>query len=183
MRLKNTSSDCRQTIIHQIVYISNKEHKWCLEQVLFTNTYTTSSLLQYYTTNWTGAPLLPFVKLLKWIIIWQLNFTIQNNEKQTKIIRCNLCKTQKRDTLADISFIRCKHPENWTKHDKWEDRPKKWSSFRPISTAKLNISLCLHTQPINLVVYKGSLELKSHGYLILEPASRLDAFSVYPIRT
>ena len=31
-----------------------------------------------------------------------------------------------------------------------------WSSPRPISTAKLNASRHLHTQPINLVVYKGS---------------------------
>ena len=31
-----------------------------------------------------------------------------------------------------------------------------WTSPRPISTAKLNISRCLHMQPINLVVYKGS---------------------------
>ncbi len=28
---------------------------------------------------------------------------------------------------------------------------------RPISTRKLNISLCLHIGPINLVIYKGSL--------------------------
>ena len=31
-----------------------------------------------------------------------------------------------------------------------------WSSPRPISTAKLNTSPHLHTQPINLVVFKGS---------------------------
>ena len=31
-----------------------------------------------------------------------------------------------------------------------------WSSPRPISTAKLNTLPCLHMQPINLVVYKGS---------------------------
>ena len=34
-----------------------------------------------------------------------------------------------------------------------------WSSPRPISTAKLNMSPCLHTQPINLVVFKGSYSL------------------------
>ena len=58
-----------------------------------------------------------------------------------------------------------------------------WSSPRPISTAKLNASRHLHTQPINLVVFKGSYSINSMGYLILEPASRLDAFSVYPFRT
>ena len=61
--------------------------------------------------------------------------------------------------------------------------PNIWSSPRPISTAKLNASRHLHTQPINLVVYKGSYSFKTMGYLILKPASRLDAFSVYPIRT
>ena len=34
-----------------------------------------------------------------------------------------------------------------------------WSSPRPISTAKLNASRHLHTQPINLVVFKGSYSL------------------------
>ena len=34
-----------------------------------------------------------------------------------------------------------------------------WSSPRPISTAKLNASRHLHTQPINLVVLKGSYQL------------------------
>ena len=56
-------------------------------------------------------------------------------------------------------------------------------SPRPISTRKLNVSLRLHIEPINLVVYKGSYLLKAMGYLILGTASRLDAFSVYPIRT
>ena len=55
-------------------------------------------------------------------------------------------------------------------------------SPRPISTRKLNASLHLHIEPINLVVYKGSYCLRM-GYLILRTASRLDAFSVYPIRT
>ncbi len=34
-----------------------------------------------------------------------------------------------------------------------------WSSPQPISTAKLNASRHLHTQPINLVVFKGSYSL------------------------
>ena len=59
----------------------------------------------------------------------------------------------------------------------------KRSSPRPISTRKLNVSPRLHIEPINLVVYKGSYLLKAMGYLILGTASRLDAFSVYPIRT
>ena len=57
---------------------------------------------------------------------------------------------------------------------------------RPISTSKLNTLLCVHTWPINLVVYKGSLVPQvalRKGYLILGLASRLDAFSGYPCRT
>ena len=57
------------------------------------------------------------------------------------------------------------------------------SSPRSISTAKLNMSPCLHMQPIYQVVFLGPYLIKSVGYLILRLASRLDAFSVYPIRT
>ena len=57
------------------------------------------------------------------------------------------------------------------------------SSPRSISTAKLKTSPPLHMQPIYQVVYMGPYLIKSVGYLILRPASRLDAFSVYPIRT
>ena len=58
-----------------------------------------------------------------------------------------------------------------------------WSSPRSISTHLLNGSLHLHIVPINLVVFKGSYLIESVGYLIFGSASRLDAFSVYPIRT
>ena len=39
-----------------------------------------------------------------------------------------------------------------------------WSSPRPISTGKLNTLLCLHTRPINQVVFLGSYHFcgKSH---------------------
>ncbi|RJQ56598.1 MAG: hypothetical protein C4521_00240 [Actinobacteria bacterium] len=59
----------------------------------------------------------------------------------------------------------------------------KRSSPRPISTARLNTLLCLHLQPINLVVYEGSYSVDRMGDLILGRASRLDAFSGYPFRT
>jgi hypothetical protein len=57
---------------------------------------------------------------------------------------------------------------------------------RLISTSKLSTLLCLHTWPINLVVFEESSvkhvsTLK--GYLISRGASRLDAFSGYPFRT
>ena len=54
---------------------------------------------------------------------------------------------------------------------------------RAISTGQLNISLCVHSRPINLVVFKGPLASEEEGDLILEGASRLDAFSGYPCRT
>jgi len=43
--------------------------------------------------------------------------------------------------------------------------------------------LRLHTRPINLVFYKGSYQVNPVGDLILGSASRLDAFSAYPIHT
>ena len=57
------------------------------------------------------------------------------------------------------------------------------SSPRPISTARLNVSLRLHLRPINLVVYQESYSLMGMGGLISRRASRLDAFSGYPFRT
>ena len=54
---------------------------------------------------------------------------------------------------------------------------------RAISTGKLNALLRVHTQPINVVVFDGpSGTLKVQGDLILGGASRLDAFSGYPVR-
>ena len=49
---------------------------------------------------------------------------------------------------------------------------------RAISTGQLNALPRLHLQPIDVVVYHGP-----QGYLVLKGASRLDAFSGYPVRT
>src|SRR2546423_4586336 len=57
------------------------------------------------------------------------------------------------------------------------------SSPRSISTGSLSTLLCLHDRPINLVVFQGSYSLKGMGELISRWASRLDAFSGYPIQT
>ena len=63
--------------------------------------------------------------------------------------------------------------------------PTLWSSPRPISKCQLSTLLHLHLIPIYLVVFKGSYntDKSAWGYLILRGASRLDAFSVYPVRT
>jgi hypothetical protein len=57
------------------------------------------------------------------------------------------------------------------------------SSPRPISTGLLRTSPSFQIRPINLVVYQGSYSLEGMGELISRSASRLDAFSGYPIRT
>ena len=57
-----------------------------------------------------------------------------------------------------------------------------WISPRPISDSQLHMLPCFHLCPIYLVVFKGSYYLRM-GYLILRGASRLDAFSVYPVPT
>ena len=55
---------------------------------------------------------------------------------------------------------------------------------RPISTARLCTSPCLHLRPIDLMVHKGSSGGPNpRGCHVLRPASRLDAFSGYPFRT
>jgi hypothetical protein len=57
------------------------------------------------------------------------------------------------------------------------------SSPRMISTGLLNALLRLHIPPINLVVFQDPYSLKGMGELISRWASRLDAFSGYPIQT
>ena len=57
-----------------------------------------------------------------------------------------------------------------------------WLSPRPISNSQLHVLPHFHLCPIYLVVFKGSYYLRM-GYLILRGASRLDAFSVYPVPT
>ena len=59
---------------------------------------------------------------------------------------------------------------------------RSWSSPRPISNSQLHALLHFHLCPIYLVVFKGSYFFRM-GYLILRGASRLDAFSVYPVPT
>ena len=54
---------------------------------------------------------------------------------------------------------------------------------RAISTGQLNTLLCLHRPPINVVVFHGPYSLEVMGSLILRWASRLDAFSGYPVQT
>jgi len=43
--------------------------------------------------------------------------------------------------------------------------------------------LRLHRRPIDVVVFHGPYSVKQMGSLILRWASRLDAFSGYPIQT
>ena len=55
-----------------------------------------------------------------------------------------------------------------------------WLCPRPISNSQLHVLPHFHLCPINLVVFKGVYSFRM-GYLILRGASRLDAFSVYPV--
>ena len=57
-----------------------------------------------------------------------------------------------------------------------------WISPRPISNSQLRTLLHFHLCPIYLVVFKGGYFFRM-GVLILRGASRLDAFSVYPVQT
>ena len=54
---------------------------------------------------------------------------------------------------------------------------------RAISTGALNALLRLHVPPIKVVVSDRPYSLEGMGELILRSASRLDAFSGYPVRT
>ena len=73
-------------------------------------------------------------------------------------------------------------PQNRTA-DRLKAGIKNPSSPRSISTGSLSALLRLHDRPINLVVFQGSYSLKGMGELISRWASRLDAFSGYPVQT
>ena len=64
-------------------------------------------------------------------------------------------------------------------HSVFKVRP----SPRLISTGRLNVLPRLHLRPIHLVVCKESYSVNQMGDLILRLASRLDAFSAYPVQT
>ena len=51
-------------------------------------------------------------------------------------------------------------------------------AYRAISTGQLSALLRVHLRPIDVMVYHGP-----QGYLVLRGASRLDAFSGYPVRS
>ena len=59
------------------------------------------------------------------------------------------------------------------------------SAVRRISTGQLSAFMYtrLHLRPIDLLVLEVPYSLEGTGQLILGLASRLDAFSGYPIRT
>ena len=57
------------------------------------------------------------------------------------------------------------------------------SSPRPISIGKLHASQRFHRRPIYLIVSEGSYLLYAVAVFFFRGASRLDAFSVYPVRT
>ena len=57
-----------------------------------------------------------------------------------------------------------------------------WSSRSAVGTGPLRRSLAVHSRPIDLVVSQEPLCLRT-GNLVLEGASRLDAFSAYPVPT
>ena len=78
--------------------------------------------------------------------------------------------------LNHRKFRMSEHPENCIESDSFGSSP------RPISIDQLHALLHFHLRPINHIVYMGSYHVDRVGDLILRWASRLDAFSVYPIR-
>ena len=111
----------------------------------------------------------------------ELNFCVRNGNRWFLTV----IDTGHFLTNVSFSFFRRHIPSklNIELLQQMKYQSKMGSSPRPISTRLLNDSRHLHIVPINLVVFKGSYLIVSVGYLILRPASRLDAFSVYPIRT
>ena len=58
-----------------------------------------------------------------------------------------------------------------------------WSSCSAVRTGRLRRSPAVHARPIDLVVFQEPSQPNAAGNLISEGASRLDAFSAYPVPT
>ena len=108
----------------------------------------------------------------------RLNFSVRNGKRCFPLAKAT-------GNLREIAAA----PQNRTAHHMCNSmlrrtcKYKKPSSPRAISTSLLRALLHFQIWPINLVVSQGSYSLKEMGELILRLASRLDAFSGYPIRT
>ena len=121
----------------------------------------------------------------------ELNFCVRNGNRWnlTVIVTDHMTGSVYHTVYCLSSVFRRTCLQNWiitATYFRWlflRVSSELWSSPRSISTRLLNGSLHLHIVPINLVVFKGSYLFKTVGYLIFGSASRLDAFSVYPIRT
>ena len=111
-----------------------------------------------------------------------LNFSVRNGKRCFPLAKAtgNFAAGGEPPTGTGLS----PGPENCTADLKQKSSSNKYpSSPRPISTGLLSTLLCLHIRPINLVVYQGPYSLKGMGELISRWASRLDAFSGYPVQT
>lgn len=90
-------------------------------------------------------------------------FTFQERYKSTSLSKCtHLC-------MLLILFRQSQEDLSVTGSNQ---------AYRAISTGQLNALLRLHLRPIDVVVFHGP-----QGYLVLRGASRLDAFSGYPVRS
>ena len=105
----------------------------------------------------------------------RLNFSVRNGKRCFPLAKATGNSRESRRPLKTAQPTTCViHAD--------EEKIKP-SSPRAISTSLLHALPRVQIWPINLVVSQGSYSLKGMGELILRPASRLDAFSGYPIRT
>ena len=65
----------------------------------------------------------------------------------------------------------------------WRGGGSGWSSRSAVRTGRLRRSPAVHSRPIDLVVFQEPSQRLLHGSLVSEGASRLDAFSAYPVPT
>src|SRR5256885_401434 len=100
----------------------------------------------------------------------RLNFSVRNGK------RCFPCRYDRRSCQGTTRF-RAPSKLHSSTLGVQKSRP------RAISTGPLNVLPRLHVPPINVVVSHGSYSLWGMGSLISRWASRLDAFSGYPIQT
>ena len=98
-------------------------------------------------------------------------------------------RTADADSLMLLRLVPfpCSLPSGWVCRRKMRSNRQGlecWCCLSSVSTGRLHPSRGFHVRPIDHVFCMGTTGTRRfHGMLILEQASRLDAFSGYPFRT
>ncbi len=114
-----------------------------------------------------------------------LNFSVRNGKRCIPAaMTAQIVEGARRRRKVNRAARLREAPSNRAQPSKLHSSSRRCSKSRPraISTAPLSALLRVHVPPIDVVVFHGPYSLEGMGGLISRWASRLDAFSGYPIQ-